>query len=175
LSRAIDYSRTARDLVRYSTNPVSFSPESNLVFYLGTRYGIKHQPKDLDEAIDVSRQDLESRIPLPDERRFKILAIHTVNLRERYRLDHSLTNLEEAINYDRELLEYTVTGSERAVWLSLLANDLYQHFQHQRDLALLQEAIAIDREILQLLPVGHEQYEQSLKNLLLDLNESFTQ
>lgn len=175
LSRAIGFSRTARDLIPYLTTRLPISLESNLVFYLGARYQVEHRIRDLDEAINICRQDLESAVPLPDERWLKILVTHTTNLRARYHIDSSLQNLEEAIYYDRELLEHSSTGSERATWLSLLADDLCRHFQSQGDFAFLQEAISIDREILQLLPTNHEHYEQSLKNLLLDLEESFAE
>ncbi|KAF5376760.1 hypothetical protein D9757_009471 [Collybiopsis confluens] len=171
LSRAIDYSRTARDLVQYSNNVSGLYPESNLAFYLHTRYQIEQDIQDLDEVIQVVYQDLDTG--LSSERRYKSLAILTSSLRKRYDCDEDVADLEEVISYDRELLNFSMSDSDRAIWLSLLADDLSRCFSVCQEVSVLEEAVVVDQKILQLLPVNSQEYEQSLRNLSSDLKTAF--
>ncbi|KAJ3528274.1 hypothetical protein NMY22_g9482 [Coprinellus aureogranulatus] len=120
----------------------------NLAYRLSQRLDFDKKPEDLEEAIQLRREELALR-PKGHPDRSKTLNSLAYFLRECFKEIKSFDDLEESLQMYREALEIDTEGHPyryNAFWG--IGRGLFERFQHKKNVEDLREAIeAVDRAV----------------------------
>lgn len=140
-----------------------------------TNMASEQSTADLEEAISLCKEFLQSASPDPSER-IEVLSKYSRLLVLSFKRKNVLNDLNEAIQVTRKLIHLakeTQNDTERLLQLYALSKNLLSRYQRTLAKEDMDEVVTLRREVLDLLPPNHEGQSSAISSLALALRLRF--